>query len=55
MTIRRSVTILGSTGSIGRQAIDVAVAAPSRFEVVALSAGGAPFTGGRCLRGCAVA
>jgi 1-deoxy-D-xylulose-5-phosphate reductoisomerase len=37
---RRQVTILGSTGSIGTQAIDVALAAPDRFEVVALCAGG---------------
>ena len=36
----RSVTLLGSTGSIGTQAIDVVDANPDRFEVVALAAGG---------------
>ena len=35
----RRVVILGSTGSIGRQAIDVARAHPAEFEVVALVAG----------------
>jgi 1-deoxy-D-xylulose-5-phosphate reductoisomerase len=34
------VALLGSTGSVGRQAIDVVLAAPDRFEIVALSAGG---------------
>jgi 1-deoxy-D-xylulose-5-phosphate reductoisomerase len=38
---KRRVVVLGSTGSVGRQAIDVALAAPDRFEIVALSAGGA--------------
>jgi 1-deoxy-D-xylulose-5-phosphate reductoisomerase len=33
------VTLLGSTGSIGTQAIDVARAAPDRFRIVALGAG----------------
>jgi 1-deoxy-D-xylulose-5-phosphate reductoisomerase len=33
------VSIAGSTGSIGTQALDVVRAAPDRFEVVALSAG----------------
>jgi 1-deoxy-D-xylulose-5-phosphate reductoisomerase len=37
---RRRVVLLGSTGSIGRQAIDVARHAPDRFEVVGLAAGG---------------
>ncbi|MDP9220823.1 MAG: 1-deoxy-D-xylulose-5-phosphate reductoisomerase [Actinomycetota bacterium] len=37
----RRVVLLGSTGSVGRQAIDVVAAAPDRFEIVALSAGGA--------------
>ena len=32
------VAILGSTGSIGRQALDVIRAHPDRFEVIALSA-----------------
>jgi len=34
----RRLTILGSTGSIGRQALDVVRAHPDRFEVVGLSA-----------------
>lgn len=38
MTVRR-VVILGSTGSIGTQALDVIRANPERFEVVGLSAG----------------
>ncbi|MGA5758517.1 1-deoxy-D-xylulose-5-phosphate reductoisomerase [Nonomuraea bangladeshensis] len=37
----RSVVLLGSTGSIGTQALDVVAADPGRFEVVALAAGGA--------------
>ena len=37
-TVKRRVTILGSTGSIGRQALDVARAHPDRFEIVGLSA-----------------
>ncbi len=32
--------LLGSTGSIGRQAVDVALSAPERFQIVALAAGG---------------
>lgn len=36
----RKIVILGSTGSIGTQAIDVVDSAPHLFEVVALSAGG---------------
>ncbi|MCR1163401.1 1-deoxy-D-xylulose-5-phosphate reductoisomerase [Paenarthrobacter sp. UW852] len=36
----RKIVILGSTGSIGTQALDVVDGAPHRFEVVALSAGG---------------
>jgi 1-deoxy-D-xylulose-5-phosphate reductoisomerase len=36
----RTIVILGSTGSIGTQAIDVVDGAPHLFEVVALSAGG---------------
>jgi 1-deoxy-D-xylulose-5-phosphate reductoisomerase len=35
----RRIAILGSTGSIGRQAIDVVAAHSNRFEVVALAAG----------------
>jgi 1-deoxy-D-xylulose-5-phosphate reductoisomerase len=37
---RRDVVILGSTGSIGRQALDVVRANPDRFRVVGLTAGG---------------
>jgi len=36
---RRRVALLGSTGSIGRQAVDVLTAHPETFEVVALAAG----------------
>ncbi len=36
----RTVALLGSTGSIGTQALDVIRAHPGRFDVVALSAGG---------------
>ena len=36
----RTVTVLGSTGSIGTQAIDVARHAPDRFRVTGLAAGG---------------
>jgi len=35
----KRITILGSTGSIGRSALDVISANPDRFEVVALAAG----------------
>ena len=38
--MRKRVAILGSTGSIGTQAIEVIAANPDRFEVVALAAGG---------------
>ena len=38
-TERVRVAVLGSTGSIGRQALDVLAAHPDRFEVVALAAG----------------
>jgi 1-deoxy-D-xylulose-5-phosphate reductoisomerase len=37
--MRRHLTILGSTGSIGLQALDVVRRYPERFEVVGLSAG----------------
>jgi 1-deoxy-D-xylulose-5-phosphate reductoisomerase len=36
----RDVVILGSTGSIGTQALEVVAAAPDRFKVVGLAAGG---------------
>ncbi|MHA7276559.1 1-deoxy-D-xylulose-5-phosphate reductoisomerase [Arthrobacter sp. HLT1-21] len=39
-TGRRRVVILGSTGSIGTQAIDVIRQAPDRFAVAAVAAGG---------------
>ncbi len=35
----RRVIILGSTGSIGTQALEVVAANPDRFEVVGLAAG----------------
>jgi 1-deoxy-D-xylulose-5-phosphate reductoisomerase len=37
----RHLVLLGSTGSIGTQAIDVIRAAPGRFRVIAIAAGGA--------------
>ena len=37
--MRRRLTILGSTGSVGRQALDVVRAHRDRFEIVGLSAG----------------
>ena len=40
MTQRRDVAVLGSTGSIGTQALDIVRANPDRFRVVALTAGG---------------
>ncbi len=40
MSNRLRVLILGSTGSIGTQALDVIAANPDRFEVVGLAAGG---------------
>jgi 1-deoxy-D-xylulose-5-phosphate reductoisomerase len=40
VTSPRSIAILGSTGSIGTQAIEVVSASPGRFRVVAISAGG---------------
>ncbi|QGQ19662.1 1-deoxy-D-xylulose-5-phosphate reductoisomerase [Cellulomonas sp. JZ18] len=38
---QRSVVVLGSTGSIGTQALDIVARAPERFVVAGLSAGGA--------------
>jgi len=35
----KSLAVLGSTGSIGRSALEVVEAAPDRFRVVALAAG----------------
>ncbi|RLV48871.1 1-deoxy-D-xylulose-5-phosphate reductoisomerase [Nocardioides mangrovicus] len=37
---RRDVVVLGSTGSVGTQALDVVRAHPDRFRVVGLTAGG---------------
>jgi len=39
LSTRRRVVILGATGSIGRQALEVVAAHPDRLEVVGLSAG----------------
>ncbi|MEW9532329.1 1-deoxy-D-xylulose-5-phosphate reductoisomerase [Microbispora sp. NPDC049125] len=36
----RSIVVLGSTGSVGTQALDVVSRAPGRFRVAALAAGG---------------
>jgi 1-deoxy-D-xylulose-5-phosphate reductoisomerase len=40
VTARRDIVILGSTGSIGTQALDLVRANPDRFRVIGLSAGG---------------
>jgi 1-deoxy-D-xylulose-5-phosphate reductoisomerase len=40
VSTRRDVVILGSTGSIGTQALDLVRANPDRFRIVALAAGG---------------
>ena len=40
MTERRRIVILGSTGSIGTQGLDVARRHPDRFSIVGLTAGG---------------
>ena len=40
VTSPRSIVILGSTGSIGTQALEVVSASPARFQVSAISAGG---------------
>jgi 1-deoxy-D-xylulose-5-phosphate reductoisomerase len=40
MTQPRDVVVLGSTGSIGTQALEIVRAAPGRFRVVGLAAGG---------------
>jgi 1-deoxy-D-xylulose-5-phosphate reductoisomerase len=37
---RRRIAILGSTGSIGKQTLEVVRALPDRFEIVGLAAGG---------------
>jgi len=38
---RKTIAVLGSTGSIGRQTLEVAAAFPDRFRVAALAAGSA--------------
>lgn len=38
--MKKKISILGSTGSIGRQALEVIEKLPNNFEVIALSAGG---------------
>jgi 1-deoxy-D-xylulose-5-phosphate reductoisomerase len=38
VSARRSVTILGATGSVGRSTLDLIARAPDRFEVLALTA-----------------
>ncbi|CAB4688045.1 MAG: 1-deoxy-D-xylulose-5-phosphate reductoisomerase [Actinobacteria bacterium] len=40
VSARRDVVVLGSTGSIGTQALDLVRQAPQRFRVVGLTAGG---------------
>lgn len=40
MSLRRDIVVLGSTGSIGTQALDLVRANPDRFRVVGLTAGG---------------
>ena len=40
MSAPRDVVLLGSTGSIGTQAIDIVRRNPDRFRVVGLAAGG---------------
>ncbi|MGY6759253.1 hypothetical protein ACJTNJ_16950, partial [Klenkia terrae] len=40
MSEPRTVTVLGSTGSIGTQAIEVARANPDRLRITGLAAGG---------------
>ena len=47
---RLRVLVLGSTGSIGTQALEVIAANPDRFEVVGLAAGGANVDTLRCQR-----
>ena len=42
--MKRRVTLLGSTGSIGTQTVDVVTAAPDRFEIAAVAAGGSDVT-----------
>lgn len=41
VTARRRVVLLGSTGSVGTQTLDVVRQAPDRFDIVGVAAGGA--------------
>ena len=36
--MRKKIALIGSTGSIGRQVINVALRYPERFEIVAMAA-----------------
>jgi aspartate-semialdehyde dehydrogenase len=45
MTVRRRITVLGSTGSVGASTLDVVARHPDRFEVAALSARNAARSG----------
>ena len=45
MSSPREVTVLGSTGSIGRQAIAVAAQNPDRLRITGLAAGGGDVAG----------
>ncbi len=38
-SVKRTVTLLGATGSIGRSTVDLLLAAPGRFEVEAVASG----------------
>ena len=38
--MKRKISILGSTGSIGRQALEVIEKLGDKFEIIALAAGG---------------
>lgn len=40
MSAQRTVAVLGSTGSIGTQALDIVARNPDRFRVTGLAAGG---------------
>ena len=40
VSLPRDIVLLGSTGSIGTQAIDIVRAHPDQFRIVALGAGG---------------
>ena len=40
MNSKRRISILGSTGSIGTQALEVIEKLQDKFEIIALSAGG---------------